>query len=59
MSLGILRLQWRADIDTLWPIEKTEPWFLSVLDKFIAGGTQSASTAAAKSDDEAGTRRNM
>ena len=51
MSLNILRLQWRTDIDTLWPIDKTEPWFLSVLDKFIAGGSQSA-----KSDDDEATR---
>ena len=51
-SLGVGGLDvWRTDIDVTWPIDKTEPWFLAVLDKFIAG-SQVASTGVKSDDDD-------
>ena len=53
-GLGVAGLDvWRTDIDVTWPIDKTEPWFLAILDKFIAGGSQTAMVKVkVKSDDD-------
>jgi hypothetical protein len=52
-SLGVGGLDvWRTDIDVTWPIDKTEPWFLAILDKFIAGGSQTAMVQVKSDDDD-------
>lgn len=52
-GLGVGGLDvWRTDIDTTWPVDHTEPWFLAVLDKFMAAGGMHATVHKADDDTE-------